>query len=70
MERVMVALKDTLKRERRRAALTQEELAREAGVGIMTIRRIESGDITEPRVSTLRKLAAALGISTRELVEE
>jgi transcriptional regulator with XRE-family HTH domain len=46
-------------------------LAEKAGVvGIVTIRRIEQGEITEPRVSTLRKLAAALGISTRDLLEE
>jgi transcriptional regulator with XRE-family HTH domain len=70
MVRVMAPLRETLKRERRRSALTQEELAEKAGVGIVTIRRIEQGEITEPRVSTLRKLAAALGISTRDLLEE
>ncbi len=70
MVKVMAPLRETLKRERRRSALTQEELAEKAGVGIVTIRRIEQGEITEPRVSTLRKLAAALGISTRDLLEE
>ncbi len=70
MVRVMAPLRETLKRERRRSALTQEELAEKAGVGIVTIRRIEQGEKTEPRVSTLRKLAAALGISTRDLLEE
>jgi len=49
--------------ERRRAALTQRELAEKAGVGINTIVRIETGEIAEPRVSALRKLAAALGIN-------
>ena len=63
-------LKEKLREERRRAALTQGELAEKAGVGINTIVRIETGEITEPRVSTLRKLARALGIKPRELLED
>ena len=63
-------LKEKLREERRRAALTQGELAEKAGVGINTIVRIETGEITEPRVSTLRKLARALGIQPRELLED
>ena len=51
--------------ERRRAALTQRELAEKAGVGINTIVRIETGEIAEPRVSALRKLAAALASTPR-----
>jgi transcriptional regulator with XRE-family HTH domain len=63
-------LKDRLREERRRAALTQGELADKAGVGITTIVRIEKGEITEPRVSTLRKLAQALGLEARDLLTE
>lgn len=63
-------LKDRLREERRRAALTQGELADKAGVGITTIVRIEKGDITEPRVSTLRKLAQALGLEARDLLSD
>ena len=66
----MAPLKETLMRERRRAGLTQEELAEKAGVGIATIARIETGDIDAPRVSTLRKLASALGIEVRDLLED
>jgi transcriptional regulator with XRE-family HTH domain len=65
-----VALSDTLRRYRRRAGFTQEELAQEAGVGIATIARIEIGEIKEPRVSTLRKLAKALDLDTRELLAD
>jgi transcriptional regulator with XRE-family HTH domain len=63
-------LKDRLRKERRKAALTQGELAEKAGVGITTIVRIERGDIEEPRVSTLRKLAEALEIRPRDLLED
>jgi transcriptional regulator with XRE-family HTH domain len=61
-------LKENLREMRRRAALTQGELADKAGVGITTIVRIETGEITEPRVSTLRKLAQALDVSPAELL--
>jgi transcriptional regulator with XRE-family HTH domain len=65
-----VALKDRLKTERRKAGLTQGELAEQAGVGINTVVRIESGEIEEPRVSSLRKLAGALGLQVRDLLED
>jgi transcriptional regulator with XRE-family HTH domain len=63
-------IKEKLRDARRRAAFTQGELADKSGVGITTITRIESGHITEPRVSTLRKLAAALGIEPRDLLDD
>ena len=63
-------LKEKLREERRRAALTQRELAERAGVGINTIVRIETGEISEPRVSTLRKLANALCVETRDLLDD
>jgi transcriptional regulator with XRE-family HTH domain len=63
-------LKEKLKEERRRAALTQGELAERAGVGINTIVRIETGEISGPRVSTLRKLANALGVEARDLLDD
>lgn len=63
-------LKDNLKDRRRRAALTQTELAEKSGVGITTITRIEQGHITEPRVSTLRKLSNALDIRPADLLDD
>ncbi len=57
-----------LKAARRKALLTQRELANKAGVGITTIVRIERDQIPEPRVSTLRKLGHALEIDPRQLL--
>ncbi len=51
---------------RRRRLLTQGELAEKAGVGISSIVRIEKGQ--GARVTTLRKLAAALSITPEQLV--
>ncbi len=63
-------LKEKLRDERRRAGLTQGELADKARVGINTVVRIETGEITEPRVSSLRKLASALGLEVRDLLDD
>jgi transcriptional regulator with XRE-family HTH domain len=56
-----------LKDLRIRVALTQEELAAKAGIGKNTVNRVER-NITEPHMSTLRKLAEALGVEPHELV--
>ncbi len=47
--------------------VTQEALAFEAHVTIATLSRIERG-VTGQKVATLRKIAAALGMSLAELV--
>jgi transcriptional regulator with XRE-family HTH domain len=64
----VVKIGANLKRERERRILTQEMLAQEAGVGYVTISRIER-DHVEPHFSTIRKLAKALGIDPAELVK-
>jgi transcriptional regulator with XRE-family HTH domain len=57
---------EQLKRRRDDAMLTQEELGKRAGLSGFTISRIESNQV-EPRVSTMRKIARALGIEPEEL---
>ena len=59
-------MKIRLREWRRRRLLTQEELAEKAGVGVTTIVRIEAGQ--EGRISTLRKLAAALDVTPDQLL--
>ena len=49
--------------------MTQEELAREAGLAPTSIVRLESGEVRAPRISTLHKLARALVINPAELVQ-
>jgi transcriptional regulator with XRE-family HTH domain len=56
-----------LREVRLRKVLTQEELAQRSGVAEATISRIESGQ-QEARISTIRKLAAALGVEPSELI--
>lgn len=47
--------------------VTQEELAERTGMSRATISRIEGGQ-QRPRITTVRKLAQALGVPPEELV--
>ena len=69
MQAAMVYVGNRLKRLRTLNALTQAELAEKAGLTTAAVARIER-DEAEPRPSTLRKLAEALGVRPRELIEE
>ncbi|WP_216216829.1 helix-turn-helix domain-containing protein [Amycolatopsis aidingensis] len=55
-----------LRDARRRAGLTQDELAARSGVGVRTIRRLETGSGTDPRIGTVTLLADALDVSQDE----
>lgn len=56
-----------LKLARYRAGLTQLELAKKAGTTQTTVARIEL-DMVQPEVTTVRKLAAALGVDPSDLL--
>lgn len=64
----VVQIGENLKRLRTLRALTQVELAEKARVTPATVVRIERNQ-AEPHMSTLRKLAAALGVDPAELVK-
>ncbi len=56
-----------LRETRKRALLTQQELAERSGVGVTTIIRIERNQV-EPHARTIRKLADALRVDPKELL--
>jgi transcriptional regulator with XRE-family HTH domain len=58
-----------LKQVREKKGVSLRGLAAEAGVSFTTIHRIEKGEET-PRFATLEKLAKALGVSVRDLIEK
>jgi transcriptional regulator with XRE-family HTH domain len=64
----VVYIGDKLKDLRIEQALTQRDLANKASIGVNTVNRIELNE-TEPHMSTIRKLARALGVEPRELVK-
>jgi transcriptional regulator with XRE-family HTH domain len=55
---------------RKTAGLSQEELARRAGMSLKGMSYIERGHIEDPHYSSLSKIADALGVSVGELLED
>ena len=58
-----------LRQWRQRAGLSQEALAQRAAVGIRTVRGLETGERTDPRMGTVRSLADALELTGAERTE-
>jgi transcriptional regulator with XRE-family HTH domain len=56
----------SLRRHRTEQALSQQELADKARIARSTVLKLEAG-VAQPRPSTLRKLARALGIKPVDL---
>jgi transcriptional regulator with XRE-family HTH domain len=51
---------------RRRAGLTQEELAQLSGISVRTIRGLETGRRRNPRFASVRQLSDAMGLAPAE----
>lgn len=60
-------LGERVRQSRQSAGLTQEELARAANIGRVTLIRLERGE-QSPRFKTLNAIAKALGIRARDLL--
>ncbi len=57
-----------LRQVRQRLFVTQAELATRTGIAEATLSRIENG-LQQPRISTVRKIADALGVAPEKLVD-
>jgi transcriptional regulator with XRE-family HTH domain len=57
-----------VREQRVKRFMTQEQLARTAGISLRQVVRIERNEV-EPRFSTILKLAEALGVEPSELVD-
>jgi transcriptional regulator with XRE-family HTH domain len=66
---LVVYVGDKVRRLRDERALTQEELAEKAGITVTALSRIERNS-AEPRAKTRRKLADALDVKPRDLLED
>ncbi|GII79053.1 hypothetical protein Sru01_40350 [Sphaerisporangium rufum] len=67
MRPVETLLGESIRHLRVTAGLTQQELARSAGVSERSLRDIEAGRVGRPRPSSLRRLGAALRLSDEEV---
>lgn len=63
-------LADNLKRYRAKIGLSQDQLARKAGITYSTLTKLESGVNQNPKVKTLQKLAKALDVTLDDLMKE
>ena len=50
--------------------LCQEGVARHSGLATVTVSKLEEGESSDPRMSTLQKLAKALGCSVEAFFSE
>jgi transcriptional regulator with XRE-family HTH domain len=57
-----------LRQVRERLFVTQAELAQRTGIAEATLSRIENG-LQRPRISTVRRIAEALGVGPEALVD-
>lgn len=55
-------LGEMVRAHRRRLAMSQEDLSGKTGIGVRTIRDIETGRVLTPRPTTLRLLAEVFGL--------
>lgn len=62
-------LANVVQQLRRHAGLTQREMAERANISLAGLRDVEQQRVTRPRVSTLRRIAAALELSATEAQE-
>ena len=60
---------ERLRTFRKKAGLTQEELAEMLGLSYMTVRRWEAGKVT-PRIDDIKALAKALNVSENDLLND
>ena len=59
-----------IRKYRKEKDISQDRLAKMADVSFHTIVKIEKGDTPNPTVDTARKIAAALGVSVDDLLNE
>ncbi|MBR7834855.1 helix-turn-helix domain-containing protein [Actinospica durhamensis] len=56
-----------LRRLREAAGLSQQEVARRAGMSVRALRYLENGGVTRPQAASVSRLAEALGVPAEEL---
>ena len=66
MEQAPHRLGELVHAHRQRAGLTQQELARRAGISVRALRDIERDRVRQPHVGSLRRLAGALRLDAAE----
>jgi transcriptional regulator with XRE-family HTH domain len=61
-------LAENLRRLRKAKGWSQQKLAQEGGLSFTVVTKVEQGATTDPAISSLVKIAGALGVTLDELV--
>jgi len=64
-----MSIAQNLKKYRKKKGVSQDKLSKLADITYNTIIKLESGATKNPRVETLRLIAAALGVSVDDLLK-
>ena len=64
----MATIGENIKRLRNKEGLSQDDLARKAGLKYSTLAKIEGDFVKKPGVQMMAKIAKALGVSVEDLL--
>ena len=63
-------ISENVRRIRKARELSQDKLAKLAGITLTTLVKIESGANDNPTIKTLKKIASALEVPVNELLQD
>jgi transcriptional regulator with XRE-family HTH domain len=69
-EKHLPSIAQNIRRYRLQKGLSMDRLSKLANVAFHTITKIESGNTPNPTISTIKKIADALGVKIDNLVRE
>ncbi|PIS23435.1 hypothetical protein COT49_00240 [candidate division WWE3 bacterium CG08_land_8_20_14_0_20_40_13] len=65
----MATIGENIKKLRTKQGLSQDDLARKAGLKYSTLAKIEGDFVTKPGVQMIAKIAKTLGVSMEDLLK-
>ena len=63
------AIGENIKKYRKLAGISQDQLSKKANLAFHTIAKIEAGSTPNPTIDTVKKIADALGVSLDALMK-
>jgi len=60
---------ENIKKYRKLAGISQDQLSKKADLAFHTIAKIEAGSTPNPTIETVKKIADALGVSLDDLMQ-
>lgn len=65
----LTKIAENIKKLKKEQGLSQSDLCKKTDLAYHTIAKIENGATPDPRISTVRKLAEALGVTLEKLAQ-